>query len=120
MSSKELKEIIKKAAPLCLPSATKEEHIDMIVRYLVVNGVTVQEWISVKDRMPEEDGSYIIYIKPKCGGYPIKGCFAKNGGDYGEKIEGENVWFDYDREYGFYYISYVTHWMPLPKPPKGE
>ena len=25
------------------------------------NGVTVQEWISVKDRLPEEDGSYLVY-----------------------------------------------------------
>ena len=28
---------------------------------LIENGVTVQEWISVKDRLPEEDGSYLVY-----------------------------------------------------------
>ena len=31
--------------------ATEEEHVD----YLIANGVTVQEWVSVKDRLPEDD-----------------------------------------------------------------
>ena len=31
-----------------------------IAQHLIDNGVTVQEWISVEDRLPEEDGSYLV------------------------------------------------------------
>ena len=27
---------------------------------LITHGVTVQEWISVKDRLPDKDGCYIV------------------------------------------------------------
>ena len=37
-------------------SNTSEEIAD----HLISNGVTVQEWVSVKDRLPQEDGSYLV------------------------------------------------------------
>ena len=40
-------------------SSTSEEIAD----YLISNGVTVQEWIDVKDRLPEESGMYIVTAK---------------------------------------------------------
>ena len=33
--------------------------LELIADHLITNGVTVQEWISVKDRLPEESGLYI-------------------------------------------------------------
>ena len=33
-----------------------EEKIKGIADYLIANGVTVQEWISVEERLPQEDG----------------------------------------------------------------
>ena len=74
---------------------------------LIANGVTVQEWISVKDRLPEENGRYLTANKR-----------------WDDKISVFDLWFDS----GFWYIDMVdevfdfevTHWMPLPNPPKGE
>ena len=83
-------------------SNTSEE----IAENLIANGVTVQEWISVKDRLPEEKANCIVYYKHAyCDNddyWAIGICFYD-----GEK-------FQMDLPYK------VTHWMPLPEPPKGE
>lgn len=55
------------------------------------------EWISVDDRLPGADGRYISY----------------NGEDI--KIRS----FDPVRQ-GSWILGEVTHWMPLPEPPKPK
>ena len=75
--------------------------------YLVAHGVTVQEWISVDDRLPEA-GGYVVCIakrNPFSRFMPMVARIEKNG------------WVNPITEQ---YISEVTHWMPLPEPPKGE
>ena len=77
-----------------------------IADYLIRHGVTVQEWISVKDRLPEEKVNCIVHYKHAyCDNddyWAIGLCF----------YDGEKFRID---------LSYkVTHWMPLPQPPKGE
>ena len=87
------------------------------------NGVTVQEWISVKDRLPEEDGSYLVYSNSFGNRKSVKlRWFAKDAEMAGAyDIAGQkNVWYLYDSECGYISINSVTHWMPLPEPPKGE
>ena len=73
---------------------------------LIANGVTVQEWISAKERLPKEKVNYIVrYKHAYCDNddyWAIGMCFYD-----GEK-------FQFDPAYK------VTHWMPLPQPPKGE
>ena len=74
---------------------------------LIANGVTVQEWISVDDRLPE-NGGYVICIakrNPFSRFMPMVARIEKNG------------WVNPITEQ---YISEVTHWMPIPQPPKGE
>lgn len=81
---------------------------------LVINGVTVQEWISVKDRLPETETEVLVfrvdYVSILTYGYNRRG----------------NLCFKYMDECGYWrecFGSEVTHWMPLPKlpqPPKGE
>ena len=70
------------------------------------SGVTVQEWVSVKDRLPEEKVNCIVYYQhaycDNDGYWAIGICFND-----GEK-------FQINPAYK------VTHWMPLPEPPKGE
>ena len=85
---------------------TEEEetaHIESVADYLIANGVTVQEWISVKDRLPER----FVYVLVMT--------------DFGEaavaRLKGNGRWYigwDNDQYAG------ITHWMPLPQPPKGE
>ena len=70
---------------------------------LIANGVTVQEWISVKDRLPEESGEYLAY----CGEYDGI-CVL-----YYEVLKTKGKWRTKWKDD-------VTHWMPLPEPPKGE
>ena len=87
---------------------------EAVADYLLDNGVTVQEWISVEDRLPEEDDNYIVTA---CD----EGCSAGEGIWYStvvvvaEYYKGSWTWYD---EYSLEGI--VTHWMPMPKLPKGK
>ena len=78
-----------------------------IAEKLIANGVTVQEWISVDDRLPEA-GGYVVCIakrNPFSRFMPMVARIEKNG------------WVNPITEQ---YISEVTYWMPIPNPPKGE
>ena len=78
-----------------------------IAENLLDSGVTVQEWISVDDRLPEA-GGYVVCIakrNPFSRFMPMVARIEKNG------------WVNPITEQ---YISEVTHWMPIPQPPKGE
>ena len=94
---------------------------DEIADKLIANGVTVQEWISVKDRLPENDGSYLVTMNSFGGRkYIDVRWFAKDGEAVNEyELAGqENVWYYHDSEWGYISIDSVTHWMPLPQLPK--
>lgn len=100
-----------------LGSNTSEE----IAENLLENGVTVQEWISVKDRLPEKDGGYLVVINYFGNHQSINvRSFAKTGETVNEyDLAGEkNVWYRYDSEYGYVSTDSVTHWMPIPQPPE--
>ena len=86
------------------------------------NGVTVQEWISVKDRLPEDSGCYLVVYRDKYNG-SISIAFDMyvkcNVGEWWESefacdITKQFLWATRLQE------QEVTHWMPLPEPPKGE
>lgn len=68
--------------------------------YLIQNGVTIQEWVSVDERLPEEEGKYIV-------------CTAKNT-VYCAKYHAKGKFFGTDMH------THITHWMPLPALPKGD
>ena len=72
---------------------------EAVADYLLDNGVTVQEWISVEDRLPEQGEEAI--------------CIAADG----DMMIGKYT------EWGWMFPCYfedLTHWMPIPLPPKGE
>ena len=81
-----------------------------IADYLIANGVTVQEWISVKDRLPEPKHEFDArnwYLVALSSGVVKELAYEfHNHSVFG---------------YGWRETAYpVTHWMPLPQPPKGE
>ena len=98
---KKLIEIVKKAAYSSLPSNTEDFHLNMFVMNLLAHGVTVQEWVSVDDRLPEDGEVVIIYTD-------------KNFVYAGELI-GDTWFLDNDS-----WEATATHWTPAPQPPKGE
>lgn len=79
-------------------SNTSEEIAD----HLIDNGVTVQEWISVTDKIPPDQEEVLVLTQNRNGVRNVdKGYWA----------------IDHFIHRG---RSEVTHWMPLPPPPKGE
>lgn len=83
---------------------------------LINNGVTVQEWIPASEPPKKITNRVIVLCKNGYVGY----------GHY-EDYKGKQTWYnlesgkpftDWDLEDCESYD--VTHWMPLPQPPKGE
>ena len=72
--------------------------------YLIAHGVTVQEWISVNDRLPEDYSPVLVYK-------------SRHSESYGNM--GTAYYWNQSRWMGCIGET-VTHWMPLPQPPKGE
>ena len=86
------------------------------------NGVTVQEWISVDDRLPEDSGCYLVVYRDKYNGSISIAFDMYVKCNVGEWWESE---FACDITKTFLWATRlqeqeVTHWMPLPQPPKGE
>ncbi len=75
-------------------------------------------WIPVTERLPENGQRCLVYTTT----HQI-GCFAKNlekVDKYDFRGEKHHGWYYLDSEWGFCEILNVTHWMPLPEPPKEE
>ena len=92
---------------------TKEKLVELLDRFvydewygngdiaekLISNGVTVQEWISVDDRLPENIANRVLVV-----------CERSNGVFYAHYEK--PFWINLETDKPF--ISTVTHWMPLP------
>ena len=90
--------------------------VGALADHLITNGVTVQEWISVKDRLPDnKEYDWVLAQVVEDNGFMHIPTVM-------EYRQSKNDWFE--ETYGW--ISEhngaftVTHWMPLPEPPKGE
>ena len=89
---------------------------EYLADHLIANGVTVQEWISVDDRLPDnKEHDWVLAQVVEDNGY----MHIPKVMEYRQL---RNDWFE--ETYGWLSehngLFYVTHWMPLPKPPKGE
>lgn len=65
---------------------------------IIDNDLTVQEWVSVKDRLPEENTTVIVATD---NGVVFQCLYSYDGWD---------LWDDNDVN--------ITHWQYLPQPPK--
>ena len=122
-------------------SNTSEEIADNLLE----NGVTVQEWVSVDDRLPE-NGVHVLLCcemhryggeiagKYVCDGYYAEANKIIAGGfldecncEYSEEDDEYYLcegWYEVIKNWDAYTSvpveDFVTHWMPMPQPPKGE
>lgn len=78
--------------------------------HLIAHGVTVQRWVPVTERLPEKEDTYLVY--------------TERGSVYSSHFYTEMKFASgYVREASWSQRGKVkvTHWMPLPEPPKeGE
>ena len=119
---------------------------EAVADYLIDNGVTVQEWISVEDRLPKNEVDVLICAQRryyKGGTIPVVSTAFYTDGKMNTEESGYNwdlgnVDMEYDEEVDAYIVpegwwesvrygeefsavdDFVTHWMPMPVPPKGE
>ena len=77
--------------------------VEHVANWLVQNGVTVQEWISVKDRLPEDSTTVNLYTRSRTVG---TGFYVKHTKSWVQYCSGGAICVD------------VTHWNPMPQPPK--
>ena len=82
--------------------------------YITQLEARVPKWISVKDRLPEDDVDVIAYAVSNNGGYTIVVTFHTHK-LYGLNIEG---WASPWQYFSSHYT--ITHWMSLPEPPKED
>ena len=81
--------------------------LEKFAEFLIANGVVVQQWVSVKDRLPEESGKYLT--RTARGGYLLLPYSAKH-----------KLFNVMDNFVCYENAIECTHWMPLPAPPEGE
>ena len=78
-------------------------HSKNIAQYLYEKGYRKPEWISVEERLPDANGTYLVIGN---SGTPHTAHFYK-----AFKINGK----PFDANFS---NRYVRYWMPLPEPPK--
>lgn len=116
----------------------------IIADHLIANGVTVQEWIPVSERLPKPEEEVWVQcergqfgFKYQCKAFYIPPKWLREESALNWDYECCN---EYDEEADDYYVNegwyerihnwddysavgigdFVTHWMPLPSAPKGE
>ena len=102
MSNKEkLSELLTYAKDLC--------SIDREAEFLLTNGVTFakdtdvpSKWVSKEDRLPSIYERVLVWCESKTIEKHVTACTYMGDGKFSR------------------HVRCVTHWMPLPKPPKEE
>lgn len=94
---------------------------EKIADYLIANDVTVQEWISVKDHTPTEaDGTVFVCLADV---FPYNEKEPYVDAKHDRRITEANYsqlskqWY---KDGAIFTEGVVTHWMPMPRSPKGE
>ena len=72
----------------------------------------VPKWVSVKERLPEKGGKYLTAFKDGC---VTDNFFMAPTGEKFKEAHPNGKWYWNETDRGG-----ITHWMPLPTPPKEE
>ena len=70
---------------------------------------TYGQWVSVKDRLPEEQKEVLIYL-PEYDSVEMAALFT---------IPSMNL-REWEQNEGAYMLDEVSYWMPLPEPPEED
>ena len=97
-------------------SIDTQQDVEYVADHLIANGVTVQEWISVKDRLPDnKEHDWVLAQVVEDNGYMHIPKVM-------EYRQSKNDWFE--ETYGWLSehngAFTVTHWMPIPPEPSKE
>ena len=89
--------------------------------YLIEHGVTVQEWIPVTEKLPEREKEVLLIVHGWEDRLYYTGCLHRQEAERSWMTGIESKASDW-KIWGFSYLRepIVTHWMPMPDPPKGE
>ena len=120
--------LIAKAKYICANDYSDHTEDEYIADTLLDNGVTVPQWISVNDRLPEYPGHYLVctsinYWHGGCMDINENHKYHPNGtpvGYDGSTMSVLDCYYDVAGHWNRVCDSHVTHWMPIPEPPKGE
>ena len=96
----QLVELIAKAKAMYSEDYTDHTEDEYIAETLLDNGVTVQEWISVKARLPKADGTKVIVTNGVCSWEDYLGVYDK------WVVQSNSLLKKHKRP--------VTHWMYMP------
>lgn len=73
-------------------------------------------WISVEERLPEDDVNVLIYAVSN--GDDVDSCIAMTS--YTHRMHGFNI-EGWRSPWQYFFFDYmITHWMPPPEPPKED
>lgn len=96
----------------CVYDTSPSCFVDRLADVLIANGVTLQQWIPVSERLPEKSGKYLVR-------YELWGW-----GKLFSQWTGLCFFYDEISQFiddGGPVMGRITHWMPLPEAPKeGE
>ena len=82
-------------------------YINRLEQRIASVGKTCPEWISVDDRLPEYFKAVLIYCPTDKNVYEVY-------------LETHGLWRFFDYSAGKIIDEPVTHWMPIPEPPKED
>lgn len=113
----------------CMPETPLENAADVIEE--LVSNADKFKWVSAEERLPEEDGKYIVHIRDIEEGREICGVSCVDASYITTAFfdKSQMIWKEYDdidcscynaalSATGTKHRAYISHWMFMPEWPK--
>lgn len=85
-------------------SIDTQQDVEYVADHLISNGVMVQEWISINERLPEEYISVLGYMTDAGKFPPVRECYRVENAFFFPALKENNP---------------ISYWCEMPQPPKG-